>query len=47
MVIAKFIKGLQVRLESIPALGAVVYNAIVKRILSKSELEIETHDLWY
>ncbi|MFW9825606.1 MAG: class I SAM-dependent methyltransferase [Candidatus Thorarchaeota archaeon] len=40
MVIAKFIKEMQVRLESIPALGAILYNAIVKKILSKSELEI-------
>ena len=40
MVIAKFIKDMQVRLESIPTLGAIFYNAFVKRILSKSELEI-------
>ncbi|MHA2472780.1 MAG: hypothetical protein ACXAES_06050, partial [Promethearchaeota archaeon] len=40
MVIAKFIKDMQVRLESIPSVGAVLYNAFVKRILSKSELEI-------
>ena len=40
MVIAKFIKGMQVRLEAIPTLGAIFYNAFVKRILSKSELEI-------
>jgi ubiquinone/menaquinone biosynthesis C-methylase UbiE len=40
MVVAKFIKDMQVRLESIPSVGAVLYNAFVKRILSKSELEI-------
>jgi methylase of polypeptide subunit release factors len=40
MVIAKFIKDMQVRLEAIPSMGAVLYNAFVKRILSKSELEI-------
>jgi len=40
MVIAKFIKNIQVRLEAIPTLGAIFYNAFVKRILSKSELEI-------
>jgi ubiquinone/menaquinone biosynthesis C-methylase UbiE len=40
MVIAKFIKDMQVRLEAIPSVGAVFYNAFVKRILSKSELEI-------
>jgi ubiquinone/menaquinone biosynthesis C-methylase UbiE len=40
MVISKFVKGLQVRLEAIPPLGAIFYNAFVKRILSKSELEI-------
>ncbi len=31
---------MQVKLEAIPTLGAIVYNAIVKRILSKTELEI-------
>ncbi len=31
---------MQVRLESIPSVGAVLYNAFVKRILSKSEFEI-------
>ncbi len=40
MVIAKFIKDMQVRLESIPTLGSIFYNAFVKRILSKSEMEI-------
>ncbi|MFX0019755.1 MAG: class I SAM-dependent methyltransferase [Promethearchaeota archaeon] len=36
----KFIREIQVKLEAIPTLGAIVYNAIVKRILSKAELEI-------
>jgi len=40
MVITKFIKDIQVRLEAIPTLGAIFYNAFVKKILSKSELEI-------
>lgn len=40
MVFSRFIKDMQVRLESIPTLGAIIYNAFVKRILSKSELEI-------
>jgi ubiquinone/menaquinone biosynthesis C-methylase UbiE len=36
----KFVKNIQVKLEAIPNLGAILYNAIVKRLLSKSELEI-------
>ena len=40
MVITKFIKNIQVRLEAIPTQGAIIYNVIVKKILSKSELEI-------
>jgi len=40
MVITKFIKDIQVILEAIPTLGAIFYNAFVKKILSKSELEI-------
>ncbi|MGB5910220.1 MAG: class I SAM-dependent methyltransferase, partial [Promethearchaeia archaeon] len=31
---------MQVKLEAIPTLGAIIYNTIVKRILSKAELEI-------
>ena len=38
--LVKFIREVQVKLEAIPTLGAIVYNAIIKRILSKTELEI-------
>jgi ubiquinone/menaquinone biosynthesis C-methylase UbiE len=38
--LVKFIREAQVKLEAIPTLGAILYNAIIKRILSKTELEI-------
>jgi ubiquinone/menaquinone biosynthesis C-methylase UbiE len=38
--IIKFIKNIQIRLEAIPNPGAIFYNAIIKRILGKSELQI-------
>lgn len=40
MVLVKFIRGIQVKLEAIPTIGAIFYNAFVKRILRKSELRI-------
>lgn len=36
----KFIRDIQVKMEAIPNLGAIFYNAIIKKILSKSELRI-------
>ena len=38
--LVKFIRDIQVRLEAIPTQGAILYNAIIKKILSKSELRI-------
>ncbi len=38
--ISNFIKDLQVKIEKIPGPGAIVYNAIVRRILIKPELSI-------
>ncbi|MFX0105669.1 MAG: class I SAM-dependent methyltransferase [Candidatus Hodarchaeota archaeon] len=40
MCLVKFIKDIQVRLEAIPSPSAILYNAIVKKILSIAELQI-------
>lgn len=40
MGLIRVIKDIQVRLEAIPSPGAIFYNAIIKRILGKSELQI-------
>ena len=40
MCLFKFIKDIQVRLEAIPGPGAILYNALIKIILSKPELRI-------
>jgi ubiquinone/menaquinone biosynthesis C-methylase UbiE len=40
MDLAKFIRDIQVKFEAIPAPGAILYNALVKVILSKPELRI-------
>jgi ubiquinone/menaquinone biosynthesis C-methylase UbiE len=40
MDIAKIIRDIQVRFEAIPPTGAILYNALVKIILSKPELRI-------
>ena len=38
--LVKFIREVQVKLEAIPSIGAIIYNAIIKRILGKSEIRI-------
>jgi len=38
--LTKFIKNIQVKLEAIPNIGAIFYNAFIKGLLSNSELEI-------
>ena len=40
MFLVKFIRDIQVKLEAIPTPGAIVYNAIIKRILRKPEVRI-------
>jgi len=40
MYLVKFIRDLQRKLEAIPTPGAVIYNALIRRILSKPELRI-------
>jgi ubiquinone/menaquinone biosynthesis C-methylase UbiE len=40
MVLVKIVKDMQVRLEAIPNPGAIFYNAVIKKILSKPELRI-------
>ena len=40
MCLIKVIKDIQVKLEAIPSPSAIFYNAIIKRILGKSELQI-------
>jgi ubiquinone/menaquinone biosynthesis C-methylase UbiE len=40
MGLAKVIRDIQVRFEAIPTPGAILYNALVKTILSKPELRI-------
>jgi ubiquinone/menaquinone biosynthesis C-methylase UbiE len=40
MFLTKFIREMQVKLEAIPSFGAIIYNAIIKRILGKSEIRI-------
>jgi len=38
--LSKFIREIQVKFEAIPTLGAIFYNAFIKRLLSKSETKI-------
>lgn len=40
MCLIKFIRDIQVKFEAIPTLGAIFYNAIIKKLLSKSEIKI-------
>jgi len=40
MSLTKIIRDIQVKFEAIPTLGAILYNALIKIILSKSELRI-------
>ena len=40
MCLVKFIRDIQVKFEAIPTPGAIFYNIIIKRILSKPELKI-------
>jgi ubiquinone/menaquinone biosynthesis C-methylase UbiE len=40
MFLSKFFKDIQVRLEAIPGPSAILYNALIKKILSKPELRI-------
>ena len=40
MCLVKFIRDIQVKFEAIPAPSAIIYNAFVKKLLSKSEIEI-------
>ncbi|MHA1285101.1 MAG: hypothetical protein ACTSQP_21590 [Promethearchaeota archaeon] len=37
--ISNSIRKIQKRIEAIPAPGAIIYNAIVKKMLSKQELK--------
>ncbi|MFX0032135.1 MAG: class I SAM-dependent methyltransferase [Candidatus Hodarchaeota archaeon] len=40
MFLTRFLKNIQIKLEAIPSVGAIFYNAFIKRFLSKSEFGI-------
>lgn len=40
MCLVKFIRDIQVKFEAISTLGAIFYNAFIKKLLSKSEIKI-------